>query len=85
MSDAQAALRAAREVQADTLAPELFRQASEWHLKARNEYQLKNFDLAKRYADRARRHAEDAELNALTNGGKRASASGASSGTQASP
>src|SRR4051812_41542456 len=49
MSDTQASLRAAREVQADTLSPELYRQATELYFKAKNEYKFKNFELARRY------------------------------------
>ena len=71
MSDTGAAIHAAREVQADTLAPELFRQSNEWFLRARNEYKIKNFDLAKLYADKARRFAEQAEFESLRNGGNR--------------
>ena len=71
MSDTSASIRAAREVQADTLAPELFRQSNEWFLRARNEYKIKNFDLAKQYADKSRRFAEQAEFESLRNGGNR--------------
>ena len=35
MSDTAAAIRAAREVKADTIAPEFFREAEEWAFKAR--------------------------------------------------
>lgn len=71
MSDTVAALRAAKEVQADTYAPELFRQANEWLFRARNEYKFKNFDLAEEYSDKARKFAEDAEFEAIRNGGNR--------------
>lgn len=71
MSFTSAAIRAAREVQADTLAPELFRQANEWHFKAKHEYKFKSFKLAKEYADKARYFAEQAEFEALRNGGSR--------------
>ncbi len=71
MSDTAAAMRAAKEVQADTLAPELFRQASEWFFKAKKEYKFKNFKLAKEYGERARRFAEQAEFEAIRNGGNR--------------
>ncbi|MGZ3688783.1 MAG: DUF4398 domain-containing protein [Bdellovibrionota bacterium] len=74
MSDTAAALRAAKEVQADTLAPELYRQASEWFQKAKREYKFKNFDLADDYGEQARRFAEQAEFEAIRNGGNRASA-----------
>jgi hypothetical protein len=71
MSDTASAIRAAREVQADTLAPELFRQANEWFFKAKHEYKFKNFKLAKDYADKSRLFAEDAEFEAIRNGGNR--------------
>jgi hypothetical protein len=71
MSYTAAAIRAAKEVQADTLAPELFRQSSEWFFKAKHEYKFKNFLLAKDYAKKARRFAEQAEFEALRNGGVR--------------
>jgi hypothetical protein len=71
MSDTAAAIRAAREVQADTLAPELFRQSIEWFNKAKREYKFKNFDLAKSYSDKARLYAEDSEFEAIRNGGNR--------------
>ncbi len=71
MSDTASALRAAREVQADTLTPELFRQASEWFYKARKEYKFKNFKLAKDYAAKSRRLAEQAEFESIRIGGNR--------------
>jgi hypothetical protein len=71
MSDTEAALRAAKEVQADTLAPELYRQANEWFFNARKEYRFKNFELAQEEAVKARRFAEQAEFEALRNGGNR--------------
>ncbi len=71
MSNTQAALRAAKEVQADVLAPELYRQATEWFLKARQEYRYKDFEKAREYADKARVNAEQAEFEALKNGGIR--------------
>jgi len=58
MSDTVSALRAAREVQADVLAPELYRQANEWFFKAKHEYRIKNFADARAYASKARRFAE---------------------------
>jgi hypothetical protein len=71
MSFTSAAIRASREVQADTLAPELFRQSNEWFFQAKREYKFKNFKLAKKYADKARFLAEQAEFEALRNGGIR--------------
>jgi hypothetical protein len=74
MSDTGAAIRAAKEVQADTLAPELYRQANEWFLKARKEYKFKNFSFAQQYAVRARKFAEQAEYESIKNGGTRSEA-----------
>lgn len=71
MSNTQAALKAAKEVQADVLAPELYRQATEWFLKARQEYRYKDFEKAIDYAARARHLSEQAEFEALKNGGIR--------------
>lgn len=73
MSQTSAALRAAKEVQADVLAPELFRQAAEIFAKAKREYKFKNFNFATIYAQKARRLAEEAEFEALRNGGNRSS------------
>ena len=71
MSDTSAAIKAAREVQADTLAPELFRQSNEWFFRAKREYRSKNFQLADEYAHKARFFAEQAEYEAMRNGAKR--------------
>lgn len=76
MSDTSAAIRAAREVQADSLAPELFRQASEWYAKAKREYKFKNFKDANDFARKARRYAEQAEVEAIQAGAKRTEALG---------
>lgn len=76
MSDTAAALRAAREVQADTLAPELYRQASALFFKAKQEYKIKNFLQAKELALQAQKLAEEAEFEALRSGGLRQSESG---------
>jgi Domain of unknown function (DUF4398) len=74
MSDTVAAIRAAREVQADTLAPELYRQSTEWFLKAKREYKAKNFKFSRDYALKARFYAEQAEFEAIRNGGSRSEA-----------
>jgi hypothetical protein len=71
MSDTATALRAAKQVQADSLAPELYRQSYEYFLLARNEYRFKNFELARRYASKSRRLAEQAEFEAVRNGAQR--------------
>ena len=67
----EVSLKAAKEVNADVLAPELYRRAQETALKARHEYRFKNFEIAKKYADQGRVYAERAEFEALRNGAKR--------------
>ncbi|MBC7693613.1 MAG: DUF4398 domain-containing protein [Methylotenera sp.] len=73
MSDTSAAIKAAREVNAETLSPDLYRQANEAFFRARNEYRLKNFDLAKSYAAKARGFAERAEFESMQSGAQRMS------------
>ncbi len=73
MSDMEVSIKAAMEVSADTLAPELFRLSNEAALLARKEYRVKNFEAAKRHADQARRYAERAEFEAIRNGAHRES------------
>jgi hypothetical protein len=71
MSDAEAAVRAAREVNAQSLAAEIYRKSSELLAKARREYRLKQFKTAKKHADEARDYAERAEYEAIRAGGNR--------------
>ncbi|MCC7441769.1 MAG: DUF4398 domain-containing protein [Bdellovibrionales bacterium] len=73
MNDATAAIRAAREVQAQTLAPELFRQSQEWFLRARRAYKFKEFAEALDYAGKARVFAEQSEFEAVRAGASRES------------
>ncbi|RYZ64630.1 MAG: DUF4398 domain-containing protein, partial [Proteobacteria bacterium] len=73
MADTVAALKAAREVGADSVAPELYRQAIESYTKARNDYRFKNFASAKRSALRAKKLAEEAEYQAILKGQNRSS------------
>lgn len=73
MSDTAAALRAAKEVGADTLAPEKYRKATEAYFRAQNEYRLKNFKIAEDYSRRAKRFAEESEFDALKQGSARTS------------
>ena len=73
MSDMEVALRSALEVNAGSLAPELYRLSSELALLARKEYRLKNFQNAQRHANDARIYAERAEFEAIRNGAKRES------------
>lgn len=74
MSNTSAALKAAKEVQADILAPVLYREAMEWFQKAKAEYKLKNFQTAEEYALKARGFAEQAEFEVIKGGGQRAAA-----------
>ncbi len=67
----EVSLKAATEVSADLLAPEIYRLATENALVARREYRMKNFLEAKRLADLARAYAERAEFEAVRNGAKR--------------
>lgn len=77
MSDTAAAIRAAREVQADVLAPELYRQATESFFKAKRHYKFKNFKQAQETAEQARLFAEQAEFEAIRSGANRSEKSGA--------
>lgn len=69
MYNAEAAIKAAKDLHADSLVPELFRTASEYHFKAKREYRLKNFEVAKNFALRAMKLAEQAEFEAYRKGG----------------
>lgn len=73
ISETEAAIRAAKEVQADILAPELFRQAQEWFFSAKRNYKFKYFKLAKAECLKAKVFAEKAEFEALKNGAERTS------------
>lgn len=72
MSNTSAALKAAKEVQADVLAPVLYREANEWFQRAKAEYKLKNFQTAEEYALKSRGFAEQAEFEVVKSGGQRA-------------
>ncbi|MGE4231882.1 MAG: hypothetical protein AB7F43_01000 [Bacteriovoracia bacterium] len=69
LSNADAALRAAKDVNADSLSPDLYRAANENYFKAKREYRLKSFEAARRFALRATRLAEEAEFEAFRLGG----------------
>ncbi len=91
MAIADAALRAAREVNGDILegtkAPEYYRAAADALLKARREFRTKNFELAKKYANRAATLAERSEFEAIKAGGATPEATTArwTSGTEGAP
>ncbi|MFL5813270.1 MAG: DUF4398 domain-containing protein [Bdellovibrionia bacterium] len=84
MSDTAAAMKAAKEAQADIIAPVLYREANEWWQKAKAEYKYKNFEEAESYAKKARKLAEQAEFEVLKNPGQRAE-SAIDSGAPANP
>lgn len=69
MSYADSALRAARDLHADSLSAELFRAATEVYSNAKREYRLKNFDTARKYALKSMRLSERAEFDAYLKGG----------------
>lgn len=71
MSDTAAAMKAAKDAQADVIAPVLYREANEWWQKAKAEYKYKNFEDAEAYAIKARKLAEQAEFEVLKNPGQR--------------
>ncbi len=61
MSLAHSAFIAAREAKAQTLAPNLFRKAEYYYLKAKSSYRRKYFNKAKQYAKLSQKFAERAE------------------------
>ncbi len=73
MSETAAAMKAAKEVNADTVTPELFQRANEAYFRAQNEYRMKNFNIARDYAEKAKRLAEEAEFESLRRGVARTS------------
>ena len=64
MSLAQAAFLAAKEAQADVHAPNLYRKAEDYYLKAKSAYRRKYFNKAKEYAVLSQKYAEQAEYAA---------------------
>jgi hypothetical protein len=65
MSLAQAAFMAAKEAKADVKAPNLFRKAELYYLKAKSAYRRKYFNKAKQYAVLAKRFSERAEYKSI--------------------
>ena len=65
MSMAAAAFMAAKEAKAETLAPNIFRKAEEYYLKAKSSYRRKYFNKAKQYATMSQKFAEQAEFLAI--------------------
>lgn len=62
---ADVALKAAQKVKADVLAPDAFRQAENYYLRAKKDYNEGYFESAKKFATEARETAEQAEYKAL--------------------
>lgn len=69
MSNAEVAIRAAKDLNADSLVPDLYRSSVDTYFKAKRDYHLKDFENARRYALRATRLAEEAEFEAYRLGG----------------
>ncbi len=65
MSYAEAALRSAQAAGAEQTQPTLYQLSKDALLRARASYRVKNFEVARKMAIRARRIAEDAEMRAL--------------------
>jgi hypothetical protein len=64
MSLAQAAFLAAKEAGADTHAPNTYRKAEDYYLKAKSSYRRKYFNKAQEYALLSKKYSEQAEYQA---------------------
>lgn len=62
MTLAQAAFLAARDVKADERAPNYYRKAEIYYLKAKSAYKRKYFNKAKQYALLSKKFSEQAEM-----------------------
>lgn len=62
---ADVSLKAAQKVKADVLAPDAYRQAENYYLRAKKDYNEGYFESAKKFAVEARQTAEQAEYRAL--------------------
>lgn len=72
MSDTAAAMRAAREVQAPLLSPVLYGRAREYWDRSKRAFKFKDFKVARFFALRARKLAEEAEFESVCcRGGQR--------------
>jgi hypothetical protein len=65
MSLAQAAFLAAKSAGADVHAPNTFRKAEDFYLKAKSSYRRKYFNKAQEYALQSKRFSEQAEYQAV--------------------
>ncbi|GAB4010773.1 MAG: hypothetical protein Fur0010_04060 [Bdellovibrio sp.] len=64
MAMAQTAFIAAKQAKADQLAPNVFRKAEFYYLKAKSAYRRKYFNKAKQYAILSQKFSEQAEFAA---------------------
>lgn len=62
---ADVALKSAQKVKADALAPDAYRQAENYYLRAKKDFADGYFDSSRKYADLARTSAEKAEYLSL--------------------
>jgi hypothetical protein len=62
---ADLAVKAAQKAKADSLAPDTYRKAENFYLRAKKDYSDGYYDSAKKYANEARLSAEQAEYQAL--------------------
>lgn len=65
MSYAQAAFLAAKEAKAEIYAPQDFRKAEIYYLKAKSNYKRKYFNKASQYAELSQKFSERAEYEAI--------------------
>ena len=65
MSLAQAAFMAAKESGADVHAPNTYRKAEDFYLKAKSAYRRKYFNKAQEYALLSKKYSEQAEYQAV--------------------
>jgi hypothetical protein len=62
---ADAALKAAQKVKAEVLAPDFYRKAENFYLRAKKDFSEGYFESAKKFANIARQTAEQAEYQSL--------------------
>lgn len=62
---ADVALRAAQKVKAEALAPDAYRKAENFYLRAKKDFNEGYFESAKKFANEARLMAEQAEYQSL--------------------
>jgi len=62
---ADVALKAAQKVRADSLAPDQYRQAENFYLRAKKDFAEGYYDSCKKYSNQARLLAEQAEYRSL--------------------